>query len=263
MGASMPCLHPSPPPIGRCAPSHFILAGLSIPVTRWKDCDREIAVVKKKYALESAEIHIAWMLRPYLEQTRIPGFDSLDYRQRRSQVDSLRKAELLRLQRVNLKQYQQTRKNYRLTQSYIHLTLAERRRLAKDLAQCICNWGFARLFAECIDKVHFDPARTSRTVDEQAFEQVVSRFEQFLQNIGTNSPLPTFGLLIHDNNETVAKKHTELMTRFFRAGTLWTDVKNIIETPLFVDSQLTSMVQLADVYAYALPVPGEQRGRTV
>jgi len=232
--------------------SHFVLAGLSIPVTRWKDCDGEIAVVKKKYALDNAEIHIAWLLRPYLEQTRIADFDLLDYRQRRSQVESVRKGELLRLQRVNLKQYQQTRKNYRLTQSYIHLNLAERRRLAKDLAQCICNWGFARLFAECIDKIHFDPARTSRTVDEQAFEQIVSRFEQFLQNIGTNDPFPTFGLLIHDNNETVAKKHTELMKKFFQAGTLWTDVKSIIETPLFVDSQLTSMVQLADVCAYSL-----------
>jgi hypothetical protein len=29
-------------------------------------------------------------------------------------------------------------------------------------------------------------------------------------------------------------------------------VKNIVETPLFVDSQLTSMVQIADLCAYAL-----------
>ena len=33
---------------------------------------------------------------------------------------------------------------------------------------------------------------------------------------------------------------------------LWTAIKNIIETPLFVDSALTSMVQMSDLCAYAL-----------
>ncbi len=42
------------------------------------------------------------------------------------------------------------------------------------------------------------------------------------------------------------------MKKFHRTGTFWTDLKNIIETPLFVDSELTSMVQLADLCAFAL-----------
>jgi len=42
-------------------------------------------------------------------------------------------------------------------------------------------WGFARLFSECIDKDYFNPTITSQTPDEQAFEQVVSRYEQYLQ----------------------------------------------------------------------------------
>ncbi len=68
-----------------------------------------------------------------------------------------------------------------------------------------------------------------------------------------NDPNSTsLGLLIHDNNETVAKKHTEVMKQFYKNGTLWTRIQRIIETPLFVDSQLTSMVQIADVCAYAL-----------
>ena len=61
-----------------------------------------------------------------------------------------------------------------------------------------------------------------------------------------------FGLLIHDNNFTVAKKHTELMKQYLANGTLWTQIDRIVETPLFVDSQLTSMVQIADLCAYAL-----------
>jgi len=233
--------------------SHFVLAGISIPISNWKDCDREIGAIKKKYDLADCEIHIAWMLRAYLEQNRIPGFDSLGYQQRRSQVKSERTAEILRLQRANNpKLLKQTKKNFQKTDAYIHLTYTERQNLIREIADQISKWKFARLFAECIDKLHFDPMKTNQSIDEQAFEQIVSRFEQYLQSIGKNKSDTTYGLLIHDNNETIAKKHTTLMKRFHQQGTLWTKVDNIIETPLFVDSQLTSMVQIADVCAYAL-----------
>ena len=42
------------------------------------------------------------------------------------------------------------------------------------------------------------------------------------------------------------------MKHFHSQGTLWTQISNIIETPLFVDSELTGMVQIADLCAYAL-----------
>lgn len=42
------------------------------------------------------------------------------------------------------------------------------------------------------------------------------------------------------------------MKEFHRIGTFWTSITQIIETPLFVDSQLTSMVQIADLCSYAL-----------
>ena len=42
------------------------------------------------------------------------------------------------------------------------------------------------------------------------------------------------------------------MKKFHKVGTFWTSISNIIETPLFVDSHLTSMVQLADLCAYAI-----------
>jgi hypothetical protein len=193
------------------------------------------------------------MLRPYLEQARIPDFDGLDTKQRISQVQSYRKSEVLRLQRIaNPKLLKQTKKNYKQTENYIHLTLNERKQFIKEIATSISRWGFARLFAECVDKVYFDPARTPQTISEQSFEQLVSRFEQYLHGIGKKSPNSRFGLLIHDNNETIAKKHTVLMNKFHQSGTLWTKIENIIETPLFVDSQLTSMIQIADVCAYAL-----------
>ncbi len=232
--------------------SHFVLAGLSVPISRWKQCDSEISSIKRDYDIQDSEIHTAWILRKYIEQIKIKNFESHTYSQRRSEVEQLRKAEMLRLQRVNkIKLYRQTQKNYEKTAPYVHLTFGERKQLIKDLANRVSKWWFARLFAECINKIYFDPTKMNQTTDEQAFEQVVSRFEQYLE-ITANKGEENFGLLIHDNNPTVSKKHTVLMKRFYSKGTLWKGVKNIIETPLFVDSELTSMVQIADLCGYTL-----------
>ncbi len=232
--------------------SHFILAGLSIPISRWKSCDRAIEVIKRRYGLSNTEIHVGWVVRKYLEQSKIPNFETLNWAQRRVQVGQKRTAELLRLQRTtNSKQYRQTKKNYAKTKDYAHLTYQERKDFIREVAQLVSRWNFARLFAEGIDKIHFDPSRTTQTIDEQAFEQVVSRFEHYLQNIGRNDS-NCCGLLIHDNNETVAIKHTNMMKKFHQTGTMWTTVEKIIETPLFVDSELTSMIQIADLCAYAI-----------
>lgn len=232
--------------------SHFILAGLSVPIWHWTDCEREISKIKTKYSLEDSEIHTAWILRKYLEQSKISGFSNLSYQRRKSEVDQHRNRELLRLQRSgNNRHYKQTRKNYLKTNAYVHLTYNERKSFILEVAKCISNWGFARLFAECIDKIYYDPARNPESVDEQSFSQIVSRFEHYLENIST-SENKCYGLLIHDNNQTIARKHTRLMKQFHKTGTLWTKINHIIETPLFVDSELTSLVQIADLCSYAL-----------
>ena len=232
--------------------SHYVLAGVSIPVQYWKSCDKDIEKTKAKYGLIGKEIHVAWLLRSYPEQNKIPGFESLSLPQRIQQVNSFRNTELLRLQRANVSLYRQTRKTYKKTESYIHLTHKERQSLIRELAQVVASWNFVRLFAECVDKVFYDPVRYQKSIDEQSFEQVVSRFQQCLRVPAIFSTKDNLGLLIHDNNETVAKKLTLLMKKFHKAGTLWTNLDNIIETPLFVDSELTGMVQIADLCAYSL-----------
>lgn len=233
--------------------SHFVLAGLAVPIWHWNDCDSELNAVKRRYSLQGAEIHTAWILRKYLEQSRIKNFESLDHDQRRYEVQKSRHLHLLNLQKKNnRKSYQQTKKNYQKTEPYVHLTLRQRQNFISDIANCVSDWGFARLFAECVDKLHFDPQRSPRTVDEQAFEQVVSRFEQFLQAVENPETGRNYGLLIHDNNPTVAAKHTALMKHFRSYGTLWTRIQRIIETPLFVDSELTGLVQVADLCSYSL-----------
>ncbi|MCA1752852.1 MAG: DUF3800 domain-containing protein [Flavobacteriales bacterium] len=234
--------------------SHYVLAGLSIPIHKWKYCDRQIQRIKAKYDLQQAEVHTAWIARTYIEQDKIDGFDELTREERRREVEKYRLKELLKLQKSpNQKHYRQTKKNYKKSEAYTHLTRDERIDLLRELAESIGSWTFARIFAECIDKVHFDPSRASRSVDEQAFEQVVSRFEQYLQirsKSTSNSHL--YGALIHDNNDTVSQKHTELMQRFHSHGTLWTRINRIIETPLFVNSELTGMVQIADLCSYSI-----------
>lgn len=233
--------------------SHFVLAGVAIPISKWAEADRDISEILGKYGLADQELHTAWLLRPYLEQSKIPNFVRLDRAARRAAVERARNAHLLQLQQARKQgAYKQARKNYENTQAYIHLTHDERVRLVREVADCISRWDYARLFAECIDKLYFDPARTRRKIEEQAFEQVVSRFEQFLENAHRDNLGAAHGLLVHDNNETVSRKHTKLMRDFHKQGTLWTDIAHIIETPMFVDSSLTSMVQAADLCAYAL-----------
>ena len=218
-----------------------------MPDRLWKRHDAAIEKVRSDFGLERAEIHTAWILRPYSEQRSIPQFESLSPERRRAEVERMRRAELSRLKKSGSKRYSQLQKDYKRTAAYIHLTLPERRQFILEIAQLIGDWGEARLFAECIDKLHFDPQIARTSVEEQAFEQVLSRFEQFLHNRRHD-----YGLLVHDNNPTVARRHTDLMRRFLDSGTVWTNIERVIETPMFVDSQLTSMVQLADLVAYAL-----------
>lgn len=233
--------------------SHFVLAGISIPIWHWHDADRAVSRILSRYGLAGEELHTAWLLRTYLEQSRIPGFEKMNADARRSAVERERNRHLLHLQKVQKnKSYRQDRKNYKKTQPYIHLTYEERKSLVFEVAACVSGWGFARLFGECVDKLHFDPGIANCTLGEQAFEQVISRFERYLKNIEGGQEQRSYGLIVHDNNQTVARKHTNLMKQFHTQGTLWTSVKHIIETPLFVDSSLTRMVQVADLCSYAL-----------
>ena len=135
--------------------SHFILVGLSVPVWHWKTCDGEIAQLKREHSLGDKEIHCAWMLRRYLEQAKIKDFAKLKHDDRRAEVEKLRNAELRRLQRTSATRYRQAKKNYGKTEPYTHLTENERRKFIAEAAKTLSQWGFARLFAECIKQISF------------------------------------------------------------------------------------------------------------
>jgi hypothetical protein len=232
--------------------SHFVLVGIAIPIDMWKTYEMAISKIKSRYDLAESEIHTGWLARSYLEQSKIPRFENLDRTARRSAVLRERNKEILHLQKVGKPSaYKQTKKNFKSTEAYIHLTRKEREEFLREIVAEVGSWDKARLFAECVDKLYFDPVKTKRDVSAQAFEQIVSRFEQFLSNKSLDCG-QEYGMLIHDNNDTVALKHTQMMKQFHNQGTFWVSIGHIIETPLFVDSELTSMIQIADICGYAL-----------
>jgi len=192
--------------------SHYILAGIAIPITRWKSYEGDIRKIKTKYGLQNSEIHTAYIPRPIIEQNHIPDFDKLDFVTRRKSVEKLRNQELLRLQSSPKfhKQYQQTKKNYRQTKEYIHLNNEERKQVIIELSKLIGKWPDVRLFADCIDKIHFNSTGFKNSIEEEAFIQVISRFEQYLKIYTKTTADTKCGILIHDNNQTMSAKLTEM-----------------------------------------------------
>lgn len=236
------------PEIGKDTP-HFVFLGLAIPATTWRRKDAEINRIKGPYGLTGKEIHSSWMARRYVEQEKIQGFEALDWDARRKAVEREQQAVLLRI--AALKGPEQTRnvkKNFRMTAPYIHLTRTQRLPCLSSITEVVGGWYDCPLFAEAIDKSSFGTQSPKHPPFEEAFSQVVSRFHAFLEGRGGDRDQ---GLLVQDNNPTAASRLTLLMRSFHQAGTLFTRIPRIVETPLFVDSALTSMVQLSDLCAYA------------
>ncbi len=221
--------------------THFVLVGLAIPASRWKEYDRQILDRKRAFQLSREEIHTAWVLRDYPEQNRIADFETLSYEDRKKAILSIRTLNLARARKN--RQQRELLKNYRHTNDYAHLTIEERRAFLDSIANTINSWQDAVLFAEAQDKTKAQPGNAF----DVAFEQVVTRFNTFLGARGQST-----GLLVQDNNQTVASHLTANMRRYHNEGTIWSTIDRIVETPLFVDSHLTSMVQVADLCAVAI-----------
>lgn len=104
----------------------------------------------------------------------------------------------------------------------------------------------ARVFAYAIHKNSFpgqDPIKL-------AFEDLCSRFNLFLKRVN-NSGDRHSGMIILD--ESSHETSLQSLARDFRQlGTQWGDIRHLCETPLFVNSKASRVVQLADHIAYAV-----------
>jgi hypothetical protein len=225
--------------------SHFVLLGLAIPASQWKSADAQIGEVKDRFGLRDVEIHAAWMARKYCEQDSVPDFASLaaDHRREAVQTSVKRRAGVIGVS-GNPKKAKAYRREARAILPYSHLTRDQRLACLQQLCSTVAGWTDARVFAEAISKPDFRPGTS--TPYEMAFEQVLTRYQAFLGNVNSN------GIVVHDNNTKVAPRLHALCCKFHEQGTFYRRIPNIVETPLFVDSSLTGMIQMADLCSFAL-----------
>lgn len=225
---------------------YFVLLGLAIPASTWKAKDREVQTVLNRHNLYG-EIHTAWMMRRYPEQERVAGLQELSPDERRDATLKERKADLAKAAMRGHKAVRNLVRNYRKTDAYIHLTHQERVDAVRAVADTVGEWDDATLFADAQEKAAHDPAAPDDRILDHAFEQVVTRYHHWLGRLDAE-----VGIIVQDRNDTAAERLTALARRFHRGGTAYSTIDRIVETPLFVDSQLTLMVQMADLCSYAV-----------
>ena len=83
-----------------------------------------------------------------------------------------------------------------------------------------------------------------------AFEDLCQRFDTFLGRQRTAGDRDR-GLVILD--KTTRETSLQKLSREFRkVGTRWGSLKNIADTPFFVDSKASRLIQIADHVAYSV-----------
>ena len=108
------------------------------------------------------------------------------------------------------------------------------------------SYDSTRLFACAIDKRAFP----DRDPVEMAFEDLCKRFDIFLSRLRSEGD-PQRGMIVLD--KTTRETSLQNLSREFRkTGTRWGTLKNIADTPFFVDSRASRLVQIADHVAYSV-----------
>ena len=85
---------------------------------------------------------------------------------------------------------------------------------------------------------------------EVAFEDLCSRFDHYLQRLRKSGSVQR-GLVILEKSahETTLQR---MSVEFRTLGTSWGVIKNLVDTPLFVDCRASRVIQLADHVSYAV-----------
>lgn len=86
---------------------------------------------------------------------------------------------------------------------------------------------------------------------EYAFEQLASRFDQYLRRLYLKHGDPQRGLILFDRSTTERRIQT-LARDFKHEGHTWGKTKNYAEVPVFMDSKASRLIQLADLVAHSL-----------
>ena len=124
--------------------------------------------------------------------------------------------------------------------------LVRRQHLAAGLASPNRLQGKWALFGAVVEKAAVFPDDPL----EFAFEQLCSRFDQFLTRLHFHGNTQR-GLLILDKS-TMETRLQQLARDFRLNGHRWGQLRNLVDVPFFVDSRATRAIQYADMVAYAL-----------
>jgi hypothetical protein len=140
--------------------------------------------------------------------------------------------------------YMRTGKN-----EWRHIPAQAREQAMKELLTLIKNsFPKINLFGAVIAK----SAASGIDISEYLFTQVASRFDMFLGRIYRNTGEHERGIAIFD--KTASEIEIQKWSRTFQQiGHQWgSRLHNFAEVPLFLDSKMSRLIQLADLVAYAI-----------
>ncbi|MBU4272107.1 MAG: DUF3800 domain-containing protein [Planctomycetes bacterium] len=196
--------------------------------------------------------HIYVLAAVSLYERRWHGFDKLLNRKKWELIDIIYHAKLLpsklELADCEIKSTWTRIPKERAKRPFLaNLTDTELRQLV-DLYYHQLAHHYMRVFGVVVDKRHLHGWMDSAKMHRKAWELLLERIEAFLREEHPKHQ----GVLITDDiskerNRSLAMKHAYIQSEGTAAGT-W--LSHIAEMPLFVRSELSNGVQLADLLAY-------------
>ncbi|MCI0534053.1 MAG: DUF3800 domain-containing protein [Verrucomicrobiales bacterium] len=135
----------------------------------------------------------------------------------------------------------------RRTQPWSGISKEEAKGVLKAvLGVLAASYDSAKAFACAVHKASYP----NRDPLQLAFEDLCSRFDRYLSRLHAQGDRQR-GMIILDESahETTLQ---EMARNFRKLGTQWGVIRNLAETPLFVNSKTSRLVQLADHVAYAV-----------
>lgn len=116
-----------------------------------------------------------------------------------------------------------------------------------DVLDMVASHRFIRIFAAVVDK------RNAAGIDiaEHMFMQIASRFDMFLKRLYIKRRQPERGIIIFDKNKS--ERQIQRMCRVFKSeGHRFGCLRNMAEVPLFLDSEESRLLQLADLISFSI-----------